>query len=116
MINLEITVHPKDNKIVEFSQSLESVQAALEKYCSYLTMTRDGKIFRIVAELETVDHLRKLMASMELRVLSGAIKVLGKESGIKIHSNNFERNGADLRKVGLNFLKIKRDKGQMEIP
>jgi len=106
MIKLEISVRPKSIKYLEFSQSLDSIRDALEQRCTTLLITEKEKYFSIIAGLNSAEQLTKVLQSVELRVLSGAIRVLCEESKIKIHSGTIIRKGSDLRKVGLDFLKF----------
>ena len=96
---LEVIVNPKPNKRKEFSQSLQNLSENLLKHCSSLKIDEsgDGVKYKILAQWETVDQMRKALRSEEFRVLSGAISALTENSIIRLNN----------KKVSNNFSKIK---------
>ncbi|NOX84908.1 MAG: hypothetical protein GXO86_02915 [Chlorobi bacterium] len=105
MIKLEITVQPKSEKFLEFSQSLDSIKPELELLCSSLQVTEMQNTFTITLDMDSVQELTTALRSKELGILSGAIHMLTEKSEVIIQGIGHKRKGSDLRKIRLNYLK-----------
>ena len=108
MIKLEIIVQPKNEKYIEFSQSLEFIRSNLQKLCMSLSVTEKDKTFSIVATMVSAEQLAKILRSTALAILSGAIRILAEKSEVIIHGIGHKRKGSDLREIRLNYLKRKK--------
>ena len=105
MINLEICVHPKSSKYLEFSQSLEFIRPRLEKYCTSIKVTEKDKAFTIVLHVGSAKELTALLHSKDLGVLSGTIRTLSEKSEVIIHGAGHKREESDLHEIRLSYLK-----------
>ena len=110
MIKLEISVKPKNEKYLEFSQSLSFIKNDLEKLCNSVMISEKDRVFSIIADLDSVEHLTTVLHSNEICILSGAIRMLGKKSGITISGIGHKEKGSDLVEIRLNYPKIKKEK------
>ena len=77
MIKLEIKVRPKKPKYIEFSQSLNSMTDELLQLCPGLLITEKNKTFILIADLNSSEHLTRVLNSKHFSILSGAIKMIG---------------------------------------
>ena len=105
MIKLKITVQPKSIKYLEFKQTLDTIKNDLQKYCMHLTVIEKGNTFSLVADLNSDEQLSEIIKSKEIRILSGAIKMLGKKSKTTINGSSIKNVTNDLKKLRLNYLK-----------
>ncbi|MCF6171211.1 MAG: hypothetical protein L3J66_09565 [Bacteroidales bacterium] len=105
MIKLEITVQPKTEKYLEFSQSLEFIRGSLQQLCMSLSVTEENGTFSIIATMASAEQLSEILRSTALGILSGAIRILAEKSEVTIHGVGHKRKGSDLREIRLNYLK-----------
>ncbi len=99
MIKLEITILPKSSKQLEFSQSLDFIKPDLERLCNSLKVSQNNKTFTVMMIVDSIKMLTTALHSKELRLLSGAISILGKKTEITIHDGGHQQKGSDLREV-----------------
>jgi len=105
MIKLEITVQPKSEKFLEFSQSLTSIKPKLKLLCSSVQITEEENAFTIIIDMDSVQELTTALSSTELGILSGAIRTLAKKADVVIHGIGTKKKGSDLQEIRLNYLK-----------
>ncbi len=106
MINLEITVWPKNTKYREFSQTLEQIKGDLKKHCIRLTIVDKENGFLITADLKSKKQLSTIINSKEISILSGAIKMLCKVSKAVINGDGFKNKTYNLKEIQLNSYRI----------
>jgi len=109
MIKLEIKILPKDIKYLEFSQSLLSIKTDLKQLCSSFEISEQNRSFSIIANLNSPEQLTKILYSKELRILSGAIRLMGESSEISIQGPGYNKRGTDLSEIRLNYLKTEKE-------
>ena len=110
MIKLEITVQPKKEKYLEFSQSIESIKPDLEHCCSSLQIKETNKIFSIIILFDSVSQLRTAIYSKKFGIFSGAIKTLAESSDLTINGVEPKKERTLLKEIQRNF--SKKDKKQ----
>ena len=95
MIKLKISFLPKKNKKLELSQLLSSLIKDLEHICSTVEITEKEKRITILIHSDTLQNLKDILNSKELRILSGSVSLLGEQqkviidgTGKVIESNN----------------------------
>jgi hypothetical protein len=108
MIKLEITILPKSSKQLEFSQSLNFIKPDLERLCSSLKVSEKNHTFTVTMVVDSVKKLMAALHSKELRLLSGAISTLGKNSDVVIHDGGNQRKVSDLREIRKMYAKKER--------
>ena len=108
MIELEVIIQIKKEKLMEFSQSLTSIKPALELLCSSFNIVEVENTFTILMGMESVQELTTALCTKEVGVLSGAIKILADKSDIVIHTPGNKRRATDLHEVRSNYLKRKK--------
>jgi len=110
MLKLEIIVKPKIEKHLEFSQSLDFIKSDLEQLCNSVLISEVDGVFSIIAYLNSVRQLTTILHSTELRILSGAIKMLGEKTEVIVHGIGYNKKGSDLKEIRLNYSKTKKEK------
>ena len=99
MIELEVIIHLKREKRIEFSQSLISIKPALEHLCSSLKIVEVENTFTILIELESAQKLTNALFTKEFGVLSGAIKTLAEKSDVIIRGTRNKKRAINLLEV-----------------
>lgn len=115
MIKLDITVQPKSEKYLEFSQSLESIKPALEHCCTSLQIKESNKIFSIIILFDSVSQLRTAIHSKKFGIFSGAIKTLAERSDLTINGVEQKKERTLLKEIRRNFLKKAKKQSLNEI-
>ncbi|NOR87970.1 MAG: hypothetical protein GQ527_10200 [Bacteroidales bacterium] len=98
-MKLEIIVKPKSTKYLEFSQSLVFIKSDLKKLCESIVITEENRVFSIFLAMESTKQLMEILNSTEIRILSGAIKMLQEKSEIIIHRDGIQKTVSDLKSV-----------------
>ena len=107
MIILELTVRPKPEKYLEFSQSLESIKPGLEHCCTSLQITEQNNEFLILIRFDSATQLKTALRSKKFGILSGAVKILAGKSDITIQGLENKNEWPELKSFLLNFQKTR---------
>ena len=95
-MKLEIIVHPKITKYLEFSQSLKSIIPELRKLCDSIIVIEKSELFSIIIDFKSAEQMEDVLNSKEIRILSGAMAVLKEKSEIIIYGDGYKKSADDL--------------------
>jgi len=109
MLKLTITVKPKSEKYLELSQSLEFIKSDLAQLCCSVLISEKNKTFLIEINIRSVEQLVTVLHNDKLKILSGAINLLGEKSEITIEGAGHQIKGNDLREIRRKYFKTKNE-------
>jgi hypothetical protein len=95
---LEFNIVVNSRKKLEFRQTLECLSESLLSDCSDLKIqeSQDDDIFILLIQWNSANQMRSALRTNEFGILLGAIKSLGKNTGIRLDDKNI---GNDISKL-----------------
>jgi hypothetical protein len=107
MIKLKISFLPKKNKKLELTQLLSSLVQDFKNISPSVEITEKDKRITILIYSNTLQKLKEVLSSKEIRILSGSLSILGERQKVAISGlgNVIESN--DLSSLKINNLKAK---------
>ena len=84
MIKLKISFLPKKNKKLELSQLLSSLVKDIEHICPQVEITEKNKRITILICSKSLQKLKSILTSKEIRILSGSLSLLGEQQKVVI--------------------------------
>ena len=107
MIKLKISFLPKKNKKLELTQLLSSLVQDFKNISPSVEITEKDKRITILIYSNTLQKLKEVLSSKEIRILSGSLSMLGEQQKVAINGlgNVIESN--DLSSLKINNLKVK---------
>jgi hypothetical protein len=107
MIKLKISFLPKKNKKLELTQLLSSLVQDFKNISPSVEITEKDKRITILIYSNTLQKLKEVLSSKEIRILSGSLSILGEQQKVAISGlgNVIESN--DLSSLKINNLKVK---------
>ena len=95
---LELIVRMNSRKKLEFKQTLECLSEILMNYCTGLKIeeSKGGDIFNLLIQWDSANQMRSALRTNEFGILIGAIKSLGKSTGIRLNEKDL---GNDISKL-----------------
>jgi len=104
MIKLKISFLPKKNKKLELTQLLSSLVQDFKNISPSVEITEKDKRITILIYSNTLQKLKEVLSSKEIRILSGSLSMLGEQQKVAINGlgNVIESN--DLSSLKINNL------------
>ena len=95
---LELNVLLNSHKQLEFRQTLECLSEILLNHCSDIIIqeTEDKDAFYILIQWDSASQMRVALRTNEFSILLGAIKSLGKNTGLRLDDKDI---GNDISKL-----------------
>ena len=95
---LELTIELNYRKKLEFRQTLECLSEILLNDCFGLNIqeVQEGDIFILLIQWESENQMRQALRTKEFSILTGAIKSLAKNTGIRLDDEDL---GNDISKL-----------------
>jgi len=95
---LELNIVLNSRKKLEFRQTLECLSESLLNDCSDLKIqeSQDDDVFILLIQWNSANQMRRALHTNDFGILIGAIKSLGKNTGIRLDDKDI---GNDLSKL-----------------
>jgi len=101
MKELRISFSSQKNKQLELSQLLNSLVPDLEKSGTTVQITENQNRFTVFIRTGSMQKLKEVLRSKEIRILSGSIGLLGQKLKVSGQGKQYRTTGSDLTSIRL---------------
>ena len=104
MIKLKISFLPKKNKKLELTQLLSSLVQDFKNISPSVEITEKDKRITILIYSNTLQKLKEVLSSKEIKILSGSLSMLGEQQKVAINGLGNVIESSDLTSLNVNKL------------